>query len=246
MNEFELDEPPAFPPLFREEVAGAGVDPFAKAISSAIIGCDPGLVIHQIEPHRLRAAIVLAPETSLEDAMAMVFAASLGFADALGALAPPEVGVHFDWPANLRVNGALCGSIHAAASDTPPDQEPDWLVIGLDVPIFPIADAGEPGEIPDNTTLTEEGCGEISSNRLLESWARHSLVWINTWMSEGMVPLHADWRSRAYSMGEEITVNVNGQTRTGTYVGVDERGGLLLRVGEETTLLPLSQMLEMH
>lgn len=109
MNEFELDEPPTFPPLFHEEVAGTGVDPFTKAISSATIGCNPGLIIHQIESHRLRAAIVLAPETSLENAMAMVFATSQGFADALGALAPPEVGVHFDWPADLRVNGARCG-----------------------------------------------------------------------------------------------------------------------------------------
>lgn len=244
MNEFELDEAPTFPPLFRNEAASEGVDPFTKAISTAIIGVDPGLIIHRLEPHRLRAAIILAPESSLEDAMGMVFAASLGFADALGTLAPPEVGVHFDWPGQLRINGAKCGRIHAAASGGAPDDEPDWLVVGLDLPIFPIEDAGEPGEIPDSTTLTEEGCGEVSPTRLLENWARHILVWMNTWSDDGLAPLHADWRSRAYSLGKEITVTLQGEDHSGTFVGLDEKGGLLLRVGDKTTLHPLTKMLE--
>lgn len=246
MNIFELEpDEPSFPPLFRGEQSGAGVDPFSKAISAAIIGVDPGLIIYNVEPHLLRAAMVLAPEAPLEDSMAMVFAASLGFADALGVLAPPEVGVHMDWPSTLRVNAAKCGKIQAAASDTSADQEPDWLVVGLNIPVFPIADTVEPGETPDQTTLAEEGCADVSPISLLESWARHTLVWINRWLDEGMAPLHADWRSRAFSMGDEITINVQGLSHSGTFVGIDEKGGLLLRSNNETTLLPLSQMLEM-
>lgn len=244
MVSFEIDEPPSFPPLFHGQAAGTGVDPFEKAVSMAVVGCDPGLVVHQLEQHRFRAAIVLAPELPLEDAMAMVFAASLGFADALGALAPPEVGVHFDWPAAMRVNGARCGRIRAAASTDQPDQEPDWLVISLDLPIFSVKDIGEPGSIPDATTLSEEGCSEISLNRLLESWTRHTLVWINTWTTEGMPPLHADWRARAYSLGDQISLTVRGETHSGNFVGLDERGGLLLRNGDQTDLYPLSTMLE--
>lgn len=244
MSEFERVEAPGFPPLLRGKQAGAGVDPFTKAVAAATVGIDPGLVVYQLEPHRMRAAIVLAPEAPLEDAMAMTFAASLGFADALGALAPPEVGVHFDWPATIRVNAAKCGAIHVAASDTAPDKEPNWLVVGLDLPIFPIKDAGEPGEIPDATTLTEEGCAEVSPTRLLESWTRHTLVWINNWLDDGMAPLHADWRSRAFSMGDEISLTVQGDTYSGTFVGIDEKGGLLLRTDDETTLIPLTKTLE--
>ena len=237
---------PSFPPLFHGEAASPGTDPFAKAIAAAIIGTDPGLIVHQLEPERLRAAIVLAPEAPLEDAMAMVFAAALGFADALGALAPPEVGVHTDWPGGLRVNGARCGQIHAAASDPAPDREPDWLVIGLDLPIFPTEGADEPGRTPDVTTLIEEGCAEVAPTELLEAWSRHMLVWINRWLADGIAPLHADWRARAYSMGEEITVTVQGDTHAGTFVGLDDKGGLLLRDGDRTRALPLSAMLEMR
>ncbi len=244
MDIFAIDEPPAFPPLLRGEEAGAGVDPFAKAVSAAVTGTDAGLVVYNIEPHMIRAAVVLAPEAPLQDAMAMVFAASLGFGDALGALAPPEVGVHMDWPGGLRVNGARCGHIRAAAPEIDPEQEPDWLVIGLEVPVFPIGDTVEPGESPDNTTLTEEGCGEVSPARLVESWARHMLVWINRWLEDGMTPLHADWRARAFSLGEDVALELAGEKFAGTFVGLDERGGMLLRRGDETTLVPLTRMLE--
>lgn len=244
MNIFERDEPPTFPPLLRGEAMAAGMDPFAKAVSGAITGIDAGLVTYALEPHRIRAAMVLAPEAPLEDAMAMVFAAALGFGDALGALAPPEVGVHMDWPGGLRVNGAKCGRIRAAAADTPPDQEPDWLIVGFDVPVFPTGDTVEPGQEPDNTTLSEEGCGEISANRLVESWARHTLVWINRWLDEGLPALHGDWRARVFGLGEEITLIAEGKTLAGTFVGLDEKGGALVRTATQTTLVPLSSMLE--
>ena len=74
------------------------------------------VVVHDVGGATLSAAVALAPECALEDAMAMVFATALGFSDALGALAPPEVAVHMVWPAGLRVNGARCGGLRAAAS----------------------------------------------------------------------------------------------------------------------------------
>ncbi|MEM7211977.1 MAG: biotin/lipoate--protein ligase family protein [Pseudomonadota bacterium] len=36
----------SFPPLFRGEATPFGVDPFAKAVSTAALGCDPGLIVH--------------------------------------------------------------------------------------------------------------------------------------------------------------------------------------------------------
>ena len=93
----------SFPPLLRGEPVQAGVDPMGHACARATMGCDPGLVVHNEGGDTLRVALVLAPEAPLADAMAMVFAVAVGFSDALGALAPPEVGVHFDWPDGLRL-----------------------------------------------------------------------------------------------------------------------------------------------
>lgn len=229
----------SFPPLFRGETAPPAVDPFAQAISTAALGCDPGLIVHNEGGDRMIAALVLAPDAPLADAMAMAFAAALGFSDALGALAPPEVGVHFDWPAVIRINGAKAGRIRAAASTSDPAATPDWLIVGFELALR-LPDGQEPGAEPDQTALFEEGCAEVDPYRLLESWSKHTLVWINEWLGGGARKLHSDWRARAYSMGEEVTAL--GQT--GVFMGLDEACGMLLRQGDDTQLIPLTDMLE--
>ena len=45
-------------------------------------------------------------------------------------------------------------------------------------------------------------------------------------------------------MGEEIALDRPGGTLHGTFVGIDERFGLLLREGDATRLVPLSDLLE--
>ena len=229
----------SFPPLFRGEATPFGVDPFAKAVSTAALGCDPGLIVHNEGGDMLSAGLVLAPDAPLEDAVAMVIATGLGFSDALGALAPPEVAIHLQWPNQIRVNGALCGRIRAAAATTEPEVQPDWLVVGIEIAIR-LPSGVEPGANPDRTALQEEGCVDVDPYQLLESWSKHTLVWINHWLDEGIRRLHAEWRSKAHGLGETVTVF----DQTGTFVGLDDKGGMLLRQDAETRLIPLTDMLE--
>ena len=234
------DGAPQFPPLLSGLAVGSGVDPFAKAVSQAMLGCDSGLVTYEEPGAELSWALVLAPEAPLREAMSMVLAAGVAMSDALGALGPPETAVHLEWPGTLRVNGARVGEIRAAASPRAPAADAGWLVIGLRIALAPRTDRA-PGLDPDRTTFVEEGCGEIGGMPLLESWSRHMLVWINRWLDEGTQPLHRDWTGRAHRFGEEATV----MGQSGTRLGLDEHGGLLLRQGSETRLLALSDMLEL-
>ena len=233
---------PSFPPLFEGREVGRGIDPFAKACAEAALGCDAGAIVYNIGADRLAAAIVFAPEVALEDAMAMLPACGVGFQNALGALAPPEVAVHLTWEGGILVNGASCGGLRAASSTVDPDAVPDWLVVGLEVPLIP-EDPDAPGAEPERTSLYEEGCVEVAPARLLESWSRHTLVWINRWSEEGAGPLHAEWRGLAHGMGEEIALDRPDGEMHGTFVGVDERFGMLLRQGGDTRLLPLTGLL---
>ncbi len=227
-----------FPPLFQGTKLEATADPFDKAIALAVAGTDPGTVVYNLTGSTLRASLIFAPEVRLEEAMTMLPVCGLGFQAALGALAPPEVAVHLEWDGAIRVNGASCGRLRVRASAPDPNEIPDWLVIGLELAFE--SPEGNPGEDPDKTYLIEEGCGEITREQLLESWVRHTLYWINRWLDEGARPVHADWRGLAQNLGEEIEIN----DKTGTFVGVDEHFGMLLRTEDETSLIPLSTQLE--
>lgn len=229
---------PTFPPLFSSLAVEGQIDPFDKACVEATRGCDAGLVVHNLSANDLRAAIVFAPDVALQDAMAMLPLCGVGFQNALGALAPPEVSVHLDWTGGLRINGATCGGLRVAAASDDPTAEPDWLVVGLTLPLWPASD--DPGHTPDQTALYAEGCADVNAVDLLESWVKHTLVGINTWLEEGSKPLHSEWRGLAHGIGEETEM----RGKSGTYLGIDERFGMLLRDAESTHLIPLTDLLE--
>lgn len=227
-----------FPPLFRGEPLSGPADPFDRAIALAIAGTDAGTVVYNPGGPTLRASLIFTPEKPLEEAMAALPVCGLGLQAALGALAPPEVAVHLDWDGRVKVNGATCGRLRAKASSVLPDAEPDWLVIGLELGMT--SPMENPGETPDRTCLLEEGCADITAPDLLEAWVRHSLYWINRWLEDGPRPIHDDWRALVPNIGEPV--EIDGQS--GTFVGVDENFGMLIRNGEDTALVPLSSRLE--
>lgn len=235
------DVPPNFPPLFEGEPTQR--DPFALAQARAIEGCDAGLITHAITADHLRAALILAPEVPLAQAVAMFITCGIGFSNALGALSPPEVAVHLEWDGRIRVNGAVCGRHRLAASTTDPKAVPNWLIIGLEVRLLPLDDI-DPGLTPDRTSLFEEGCGAVRAETLLESWSRHTLVWLNRWTEDGPAPLAAEWRGMVHGIGDPVTRVLDGASVGSTFLGVDEDFGMLLKVRDQTHLIPLTALIE--
>ena len=229
-----MTDGPDFPPLFVGRAVA--VAPLQAAEAAAREGADPGLICFDVTGD-LSAAVILAPEVALADAMAMVMAAGLGFSDALGAISPPEVAVHLSWPEGFWVNGGKVGGVSVRVPACEETAVPDWMVIGIDVRFAGEAEGS--GRAPNSTALWLEGCGDITPIMLLESWARHFLVWIHEWESDGMARLHADWLGRAWARDEDV--QVFGEN--GVFKGLDERGGLLLGRGGGTDLVPLTRML---
>ncbi|KAF0676956.1 biotin/lipoate--protein ligase family protein [Profundibacterium mesophilum] len=229
---------PVFPPLFEGYAMSGQADPFDAACAKAALGCDAGLVMHNVQADRLRAAIVFAPEVPLGEAMVMQPLCGIGFQNALGALAPPELAVQLTWEGGIVVNGAACGHLSVAASTDDPAQVPDWLVVGLSLPLLAMGDM--PGHEPEKTTLVEEGCGEVEPVLLLEAWVRHSLVWLNRWSDEGVAPLHREWSGLVHGIG----ASASRGGHEGVFLGTDEAFGMLLRDSATTHLIPLTTLLE--
>ncbi|MEP3298001.1 MAG: DUF4444 domain-containing protein [Pseudoruegeria sp.] len=234
-----MSEQLLFPPLMAGLEVTGPIDPFDTACAKAAMGCDAGLIVYNLAPNALSAALVFAPEVPLSRAMSMLPTCGIGFQNALGALAPPEVAVHLEWTGGIRINGARCGQFKAMSSEVDPTLTPDWLVIGFTLPLWP--DNDRPGETPDATALYAEGCVDVQAPQLLEAWARHTLNWINRWEIDGPRALHDEWRGLAHGLGEPIPQN----DQSGTFMGVDEDFGMLLRTDKGLTkLIPLTTLLE--
>jgi len=93
----------------------------------------------------------------------------------------------------------------------------------------------EPGQNPNETALMEEGCADVTAHALIESWSRHMLYWINRFEDEGFAPIHKNWCGKC----EEIGTNTN----EGTFLGLDDKGGMILRDGDTTIVRPLTELL---
>ncbi|KIT15719.1 biotin/lipoate--protein ligase family protein [Jannaschia aquimarina] len=220
------------PPLFQ----GVEVehDPLAYLRQRASEGCDAGLLAYRLTAQDLSAALVLAPEVPLSQAVAMLPVASVGLQNALGAIGPPEVAVHLGWDGTIYLNDGICGHIAITADTDVPEATPNWLIVSITLVLQPKEGEQSP---PTETSLAAEGCGEIDPEQLLEAWARHTLVWIDRWESEGPRPVHAEWSGLLRGLHET--------TPAGTFIGTDEAFGMLLRDAEgQTTLVPLTTHLE--
>lgn len=231
----------SLPPLLR------GIEtldpPWTRACGEAATGqAEPGDLYWSPRGDAMRAAVALAPDRSLADAMPAVFAMACGLHDCLGALAPPETAVHHQWPDTVLVNDAVCGILRVAAPAGALEATPSWMVAAVDLALAPIA--GDPGANPGVTSMAEEGWLVEDVRTLIESWARHLLVWIHRWQEDGVRPLHDAWLPRARGRGEEAAVRHAGGVERGVLLGLDERGDLLLRDGGGVRQLSLSAILE--
>lgn len=224
------------PPLFSAvEADGA---PRACAIRLARAGCDGGTVVYGAAGDLLDAAIVFAPETPLAHAAQILPVTAIGFQNALGALAPPEVAVHLSWDGAIYVNGGICGRLDLIAPQGAEDAVPDWLIVALTLAVLPQGE--NPGETPDRTALYAEGCGEVAPDGLLEAWVRHSLLWINRWSQGDLKAVHREWSGLAFGLNGEVAQD----DRSGTFLGVDEDFAMLLKTGGGTVAIPLSTLVE--
>lgn len=99
---------PQFPPLIKGMAAGPA-NPLTIATAEAQRGTDAGLLVWSLTDDRMRAALVLAPETPLSHAASALVACGVGLQNALGVLVPPETAVHLEWaggiPAERRSRG---------------------------------------------------------------------------------------------------------------------------------------------
>jgi len=137
-------------------------------------------------------------------------------ADALMAHAQPETEITIDWPGSISVNQGLVGGGRLGwPQGIKEDQTPPWLVFGAMVRTVSMTGA-EPGLNPLLTALEEEGFRDGLSNQLVESFARHFMVAIDSWQESGFSAVAKSYLERL-------------PREQGVRRDIDEHGDLLSR-----------------
>ena len=100
---------PQLPPLLSAEAVETG-DVQAKAVARAAAG-EVGLVCYATAGPLLDFAVTLAPEVDAATSAQMQHALIVAVGDAIGALAPPEVVVTYQYPGTIFFNRGIAGVI---------------------------------------------------------------------------------------------------------------------------------------
>lgn len=227
---------PTFPPLLNGHGIAGTASVFDAACDRAAAGeLGAGDVLWGHDTTPIEIAIILEPEVGMDIAAQMLPLAMAAIGDSLGALTPPQVGVTFIWPNIICINGAPAGKFRTGTGSLHSSIEkngdvPDWMVVGLELRHLRGQGDPEPGETPGITWLGEEGGEELTRTEIIESYSRHFLTWLNHWNDDGFRPVHDSWMFRAQNRSEDVTINHAGEEITGSFLGLDDGGDMLLKM----------------
>jgi biotin-(acetyl-CoA carboxylase) ligase len=220
----ELMLPPLFSAVRLREVGNA----FAHAQTIAA-DSGAGTLVHVGRFDLSEFALVLEPDEKLRTARRTLYAAMVAMADALAALAEPETSIEFGWPDAVTVNLGLVGGGQLAwPAGTAEDEVPAWLVFGGMIRAALASDL-EPGANPTKTSLEEEGFGNVASNQLIEAFARHFMVAIDSWQESGFAAVAKSYLARLPpEKGARRDIDENGDLLTTRMAkGAPERRSLV-------------------
>ncbi len=238
------DPLPTFPPLLTGHKLALEIVPADWAKARAAKGAlGAGDLAWSVDVDNLRLALVLEPDVPRERCPEIVFAAMVAVGDAIGALSPPEVAVMYQWPSVILANEAKVGYVDLVVSETGQADVPDWMVLSLHLYLRPTRGGREPGNDLSRTTLWDEGCGQLSCARLLESVSRHLVNLIHRWSEDGLKPIHDQWWERLFPKAQLADGALAGDD-DGSLLGLDESGNALIKSAAGTRAVATMDALE--
>jgi hypothetical protein len=208
-----LDLPPPFTLVTLREVGDAFAH--AKRIAPE---AGAGTLVYVGRFDLAEFAVVLEPEEPLKAARRAYYAGLAALGDALAAYAPPERPIRIDWPDAVRVDQGLVGGARFAWPEgAREDVPPDWLVFSAMIRTVSMGE-DDPGLYPWSTALAEEGFDDVGSGQLVESFARHLMVAIDTWREHGFA-----------AVAKGVLQRMTPEKDKGIRCSIDENGDLLVR-----------------
>ena len=207
----------ALPPPFRLLTLREVGDAFAHAMAHAAEE-GAGTLVYVGRFDLAEFAVVLEPDEPLSQARRTLYAGMAALADAISVIAPPETPVTIDWPDAIRVNFGLVGGGRLGwPADADENEPPQWLVFSAMIRLVSLSD-DEAGLRPLSSALEDEGFDGQASDRMVEAFARHFMMILDTWQEQGFSGV-----TKAY------LPYLTKEAETGLRRDIDENGDLLIR-----------------
>lgn len=181
-------------------------------------------------PGNLYATLLLSEPCAPAQAPQLAFVAALALHDAVAHRAPAQAsGLALKWPNDLLLAGAKLAGILIESENAPVFS----LAVGIGVncvshpgdTAYPATDLAATGASVTPEMLFAALAGAMQ--RRLTQWAR----------GEGFAAIRADWLTRAFGLGRDISVRLPDREFSGRFDGLDELGRLLVtRAGRQTAV----------
>lgn len=175
----------------------------------------------------LYCSLLLRLDLSQGSTTGLSFVAALAVFDAAQAcLADCDAahGLSLKWPNDLLVNGAkLSGILLEATSAGAAGTGSVAIGVGVNVASSP--------DVAGYLTTDLSSCGsDATVDTVFAQLAGAFDSWLRIWRGgDGFGAIRSAWLERAGGLGQEVVVRLPNEQLTGTFVGLDDNGALVLR-----------------
>jgi hypothetical protein len=217
----DLRREPVLPPGFSLVTLREAGDAFAHAQAIAAEAGAATLVwVRRFDI--VEFAVVLEPDAVLGEARLAHYLAMNALADALAVHSPPERPILFRWPDALTYDHGLIGGGRLAWPQGCGEGDvADWLVFGAMLRATTMAPfaMGQTG-----VGMAEEGFEEVDAVDLIESFARHLMLGVTYWQSDGPKAVARRWLDRLDKVvGTRHGIEANGDLIATSQSGAERR-----------------------
>lgn len=153
----------------------------------------------------------------------LVFVVSLSLLETLLVL-QPSLAIKLKWPNDVLINGGKISGILLEKG------EGDYIIIGVGVNI--VEAPALPQMVYPTQSLSAAGL-KTSPEALLKSYLQVFDNNFKTWQTQGFSDILSRWLKHARGVGEVIQVNLEKESKTGIFLGLDDNGLLLLQNGDK-------------
>lgn len=166
----------------------------------------------------LYLSFVIPEKIALKDAGQLSFVTAVALFETLSNYT--HSALQQKWPNDLFLNGKKLSGILLESEAV--DGKTEWVVIGTGVNI---------AAAPEGAAMLEQ---KVKPQELAEAFLSDFKKWLEIWRRDGFAPVRAEWLKNARGLGQQITVRLPNETKTGIFDTIDDSGCLLLKQDNET------------